>query len=97
MLPPACRWIDYADKSCLMWHYGCVGVVHADGRVVIQWGKARAIESRSASLEQGKRHVERWVSKRPGLPPGKRAMAMRERVRQSLSASSSASSVEKLL
>lgn len=81
MLPPACRWIDAPEKSCLLWHYACVAVVRADGRVLIQWGKAPAIERRAASLEQGKRHVERWISKRPGLPPGKRAMATRERMR----------------
>ena len=62
-----------------MWHYGCVAVVYLDGRVVLQWGAG--LEAKAASLEQGKRHVERWIEKRPGLPPGKRAMAMRERAR----------------
>ena len=79
MLPPPCRWIDYDAYSCLMWHYGCVAVVYLDGRVVLQWGAG--LEAKAASLEQGKRHVERWVSARPGLPPGKRAMAMRARMR----------------
>ena len=64
-----------------MWHYGCVAVVYASGRVTIQWGRSPAIETHAASLQQGKRHVERWIAKRPGLPPGKRAMAMRERMR----------------
>ena len=82
MLPPPCRWIDYDAHSCLMWHYGCVAVVYPCGRVTIQWGKAPVIETRAANLAQGKRHVERWISKRPGLPPGKRAMATRERMRK---------------
>lgn len=80
-LPPPCRWIDCETKSCLMWHYGCIAVVHADGRVTIQWARGKQMERRAASLAQGKRHVERWVAARPGLPPGKRAMAMRERNR----------------
>lgn len=93
MLPPPCHWIDYDTQSCLMWHYGCVASVRADGRVTIQWGKARAIETRAASLAQGKRHVERWVSKRPGLPPGKRAMAMRDRARSPFDASAFAAQI----
>lgn len=80
-LPAPCRWIDYPEKSCLMWHFGCVAVVHTDGRVTIQWAHGKTIESRAASLKQGKRHAEQWIAARPGLPPGKRAIAMRERMR----------------
>lgn len=80
-LPPACRWIDSHEASHLYWNYGCIAIVYSDGRVRIQWGQCEPIESRAACLAQGKRHVERWVSARGGWPPGKRAMAMRERVR----------------
>lgn len=79
-LPSACRWIDSADASRMYWHASCIAVVRADGAVLIQWGQSPELRGRAATLAQGKRHVERWVSARRGLPPGKRAMAARERM-----------------
>ena len=77
MLPPPCRWIDWPDASRLYWHYGCIAVVQPDGRLTIRWWSQ--VEGRAASREQDKRHVERWVAKRKGLPPGGRAVAVRGR------------------
>lgn len=84
-LPAPCRWIDYPEKSCLMWHAGCVAVVTLAGEVTIQWGAKPPIHRKAASLEQGKRHAGQWIAGVGGLPPGKRAMAMRERMRSGLS------------
>jgi hypothetical protein len=82
-LPSPCRWLEFSDGAHgLHWNYGCVAVVYADGRIRIQWAYGQQIESRAGNVAQGKRYVEQWVAARKGWPPGKRAMALRERVRK---------------
>lgn len=71
MLKPACRWLDAPDGSYLYWNYRCVAHVKpAGGHVLttITWGGRRHL-GRAATLEQGKRWVERWVWVQKG-PPG---------------------------
>ncbi|KAF1698365.1 hypothetical protein CSC62_05510 [Pseudoxanthomonas jiangsuensis] len=69
MLPDSYRWHDGPEGSRLFYNYGCVATVRA-GRVSIGRGRKRAplppLEGVCGSVEQGKRHVERWVMARMG-------------------------------
>lgn len=71
MLPDNCRWSDTAEGACLYRNYACIAVVRP-GRVEIARGRKKAplppLVGVCGSVEQGKRHVERWVAARLGLP-----------------------------
>lgn len=75
MLPDNCRWADTAEGACLYRNYACIAVVRP-GSVEIARGRKKAplppLVGRCGSIEQGKRHVERWVAARlrpRGMPP----------------------------
>lgn len=67
MLPADYRWLDSPEGSYLRHGYRCVAIVRP-GRVTILRGrKSRPelpLEGAFGSVEQGKRHVERWVAAR---------------------------------
>ncbi len=69
MLPENCRWSDTAEGACLYRNYTCIAVVRP-GRVEIPRGRKKAplppLVGVCGSVEQGKRHVERWVAARMG-------------------------------
>jgi hypothetical protein len=77
MLPPAFRWSDTDTGAVLFLRYGAVARVSADGMVKLIGG--RPIESKAASLAQGKRFVERWIAAN-GAPLNAREWEMRERL-----------------
>lgn len=84
-LPPPCRWVECRDGGiALHWHYGCIASVRPDGMVTITWAWGVRLQGKAASLAQGRRYVERWVAARPGLPPGRRAMETRARMRAAM-------------
>lgn len=67
MLPDNCRWADAPDASFLYRNYACIASV-MPGRVEIKRGRKRdpkpPLVGTCGSVEQGKRHVERWVAAR---------------------------------
>lgn len=70
MLPPPCYWIDDSDAAFLRWNMSTVAYVRRAGekyRVTIQW-RSSVHTGSAGSVAQGKRFIERWVSKQRGLP-----------------------------
>lgn len=74
MLPnPNFRWVESENGAFLHWRYKCVALVRARkpgesfNRVEIR--ARRFIASRAGSVEQGKRHIERWLAKQARFPP----------------------------
>ena len=67
------HWVETEDGAFLQWRYACVALVRARkkgedfNRVEIY--ARRFIQSRAGSVEQGKRHIERWVAKQTKFPP----------------------------
>ena len=68
-LPDNCRWADTPAASFLYRNYACIASVRV-GRVEIARGRKKAplppLVGVRGSIEQGKRHVERWVAARYG-------------------------------
>jgi len=71
MLPGQCRWIEWDEGyATLDWLYGCVAAVRQqDGCVQtrVTWQQHEHY-GRAASMAQGRRFVERWISARRGFP-----------------------------
>ena len=69
MLPDSYRWLQTPTGASLFHNYACVATVEP-GRVSIKRGRKRdpkpALTGACGSVEQGKRHVERWVAARLG-------------------------------
>ena len=57
-------WIDDPKASYLQHNASGVGVVRANGEVVIRWPRGNEVFGRCKSVAQGKRHVERWIGAR---------------------------------
>jgi len=74
MLAPSFRWVDFEDGASLYFNYRLVARVRPGAQrfeVVIQ--SRRELRGTAASIEQGKRHVERWIAARKGrFPPLRR-------------------------
>lgn len=75
------HWVESEDGAFLQWRYACVALVRARtmgedfNRVEIY--ARRFIQSRAGSVEQGKRHIERWVAKQTKFPRWEGAGALR--------------------
>ena len=70
----ACRWIEIDGNAYLHWHYMCIATVKRRGvhfETTIDWRDCTHT-AKAASLGQGVRFVERWVSARHGLPKRRR-------------------------
>ena len=66
----ACRWIEIDDNAYLHWHYMCIATVKRQGLLYvtsIDWLDCTHT-AQAASLGQGVRLFERWVSNRNGFP-----------------------------
>ena len=65
------RWEESENGAFLQWRYGCVALVRAkrDGFCRVEIRSRRLIISRAGSVEQGKRHIERWLAKQARFPP----------------------------
>jgi len=65
------RWVDFEDSASLYFNYRLVARVRRTGaccEVVIH--SRTELRARTASIEQSKRHVERWIAaRRSGFPP----------------------------
>lgn len=67
------RWEESENGAFLQWRYACVALV----RTRKAWESFCRVEiftrppiiSRAGSVEQGKRHIERWLAKRERFPP----------------------------
>jgi hypothetical protein len=67
---PACRWIRSEQQAFLHWNYVCIASVKPDGKryaVEISWCQYTH-RGRAATLAQGMRFIERWVTCQKGLP-----------------------------
>lgn len=73
MLPPNYRWEESENGAFLQWRYGCVAVVRVkrEGErfCEVESRARKLIRSRAGSVEQGKRHIERWLAKQERFPP----------------------------
>lgn len=70
----ACRWIHIDGNAYLHWHYRCIATVKRKGLLYvtsIDWCDCTHT-AQAASLGQGVRFVEHWVSRRRGLPVRRR-------------------------
>lgn len=73
MLPEGFRWIRSENGAFLQWRYKCVALV----RERKAWETFCRVEifthppiiSRAGSVEQGVRHITRWVEKQERFPP----------------------------
>lgn len=68
MLGRAYRWIESKTGWYLQYHYGTAAYVRPEGEgfvAVIHW-QGKELRGRAASLAQGRRHIERWISARGG-------------------------------
>lgn len=59
-LPDSYRWSDGEEYAALYLRWGCVASVKA-GLVEVRTRDGGRMTGRCGSIEQGKRHVERWV------------------------------------
>jgi len=75
MLSRPYRWTESPTGAYLHFNYRGVARVVADGpcyRVTIHW-RDKTLTGRAASIEQGKRHIERWIEARGDLLRATRA------------------------
>ena len=70
---PNYRWEESENGAFLQFRAGCVALVRAKRKgerfCEVEIRARKLIRSRAGSVEQGKRHIERWLAKQTKFPP----------------------------